>query len=156
MLREYLLRITAASLSCGILTGILGEKGTTGKTLRFICGMVMVISVFGPLARVEIGSVLTYADQIQTDVEKVVSYGRETFRENSTAIIKEKTAAYILNKAKHYDTNLSVTVETSSEAPYAPCAVTISGAVSPYTRKVLSELISGELGISTEAQIWTP
>ena len=45
MLREYLLRITAASLSCGILTGILGEKGTTGKTLRFICGMVMVISV---------------------------------------------------------------------------------------------------------------
>lgn len=48
-LRNYLLSIVAAALLSGILLS-LTPTGSVRRTLRFICGLVLVLAALGPAA----------------------------------------------------------------------------------------------------------
>ena len=55
-LRGYLLSVTVVAMCCGILSSLTGKKGLTGSTVKFLCGIVMLLVVIGPLVNIEIGS----------------------------------------------------------------------------------------------------
>ena len=64
------------------------------------------------------------------------------------------TTSYILSKAESLGAKLEVTVELSDELYAKPVAVQLTGAVSPYAKQTLTQMIEEELGLNREAQRW--
>jgi len=153
--REYLLSITVVALCCGVLSAVLGKKGLTGSTAKFLCGIVMLLAVVGPLLNLRIGDLQGTIKGLSQEADAVTAVGRENALKEYVGIIKERTAAYILDKAESLGAELTVEVTLSDDEPMVPCAVKLSGAISPYAKKVLSDTIAKDLGIQVEEQIWT-
>jgi hypothetical protein len=60
-----------------------------------------------------------------------------------------------LDKAQALNTALEVEVTLSDDEIPIPVKVRLSGKVSPYAKGRLQQIISEELGIERENQIWT-
>ena len=58
-----------------------------------------------------------------------------------------------MDKAKNLDAEITVEVELNVEEN-VPCGVTMTGAVSPYVKEVLSSFVEDSFGIAKEKQIW--
>ena len=153
--REYLLGVTTAALCCGILTTILEKKGMCGSTVKFLCGIVMILAVVSPLLNLQLSNLQGAFHDLSLETGAVTAFGQETALKEYADIIKGRTAAYILDKAESLGAELTVEVTLCDEEPLAPCGVKLSGAISPYAKKVLSDTIVRDLGIDAEEQIWT-
>lgn len=68
--------------------------------------------------------------------------------------IKQETEEYILSKAASMNLHLSANVTLSDTDFPEPTAVTIFAAAPPGIRKELEQIISQDLGISKENQLW--
>lgn len=156
MLRQYFLSVTAAALICGIVTGLLGKKGTAAAFIKLIAGMFLAFTVINPLARLEWDRLTDYVDDISVDSSAAVGAGTAAAQNAFRDGIKAQTEAYILDKAAAWDAGLTVEVSLSNTDPPVPVAVFLSGQVSPYAKAQLAQMMEQELGISKEDQIWTP
>lgn len=154
-IRDYLLRIISAALLCGIATGLVGKKSSLGAVIKLLTGVFMIFTVVSPAVSVRIQDFSNYLENLSSDSSKIVAEG-ETMAGNTLAgIIKDKTEAYILDKAQLYGAELSVEVSVDCSGYPVPCAVIISGNISPYGRSQLEMLIANNLGIEVEEQTWT-
>ena len=154
-IREYLLRLICAALLCGIVNGLLSKKGALGAAVKLITGIFMVITMVSPLLRIRIDNITGYFDGISSDANAAVESGQMDAADALKAIIKSKTEAYILDKAKSYGAEVTVEVRVDGSDLPAPCSVSVSGSISPYGKKQLSSMIADELGIALEDQEWT-
>lgn len=154
-MRGYLLGITVVALCCGILSSVLGKKSISGASVKFLCGIVMLLTVVGPLINLRPGNMQGIFNSFSQESDAVTAFGKETALKEYAAIIKDRTAAYILDKAKNLGVELTVEVTLSDNEPMVPCGVKLSGAISPYAKNVLSDMIAKDLGIRVEEQIWT-
>lgn len=153
--RGYLLGITSTALCCGILVTFLGKKGIHGNVIKFLCGIVMLVTVLSPLVDLHLENSMDAWKQIYQKSQDVITAGKITGENEYAHIIKERTRAYILDKAENFGADLNVEVTLSEEVPLSPCSVTLSGAVSPYAKMALSDMIERDLGIPLEEQKWT-
>lgn len=151
-IREYLLSVIAAAILSGIAVSLLGKKGTIGATVKLLSGVVMILTVAGPLADIRLDGQLALFSELTDDA--YVASGENSAREAMAEIIKAKTEAYILDKAEELGVTLSVTVSLSQEQIPTPSAVILTGNVSPYAKQSLAQMLVEDLGISTEAQTW--
>jgi len=103
---------------------------------------------------IRFGSFGDILDDISLEGESAAVFGQEAAQKEYSDIIKKRTAAYILDKAKSLGAELMVEVTLNDAIPPVPCAVRLSGSITPYAKKVLSETISRDLGIKTEEQTW--
>ena len=83
-----------------------------------------------------------------------VSEGKSMAANQVADIIKSQSEAYILDKANRMGLEISVEVELDNDNNSIPSSVCISGNISPYAKKVLSEYITDCLGIAKENQKW--
>ena len=149
-IKGYLLSITAAALICGIVNSLSG-KGSTGKLLKLLSGLFLAAAVIKPAVEVKLDNIYTFTDNLTVNSDIVVSQGENLAAEEMKRIIKEKTEAYILDKAKALGAEIAVEVTLHD---YTPVGVTIEGDVSPYVKKNLSANITQELDIPPEEQVW--
>jgi hypothetical protein len=68
--------------------------------------------------------------------------------------IIQQTQAYILDKARSLDAELTVEVFLGDGTIPVPIGVRLEGNISPYARKLLSQMLQDDLGIPAEEQIW--
>lgn len=155
-IRTYLLQITVAAMFCGIATGVLGKKGMLGTTVKLLAGIFMALAVVAPWVNIRIDSFDSFLNGISLDGSAAVSEGEISATNAMKSIIKERTEAYILDKADTLGADVTADVSLNVEAIPAPTGVRISGKFSPYAKSVLSAYIADDLGISLEDQIWTP
>lgn len=153
--REYLLRVTAAAVLCGIATGLLGKKDTLGAVVKMIAGIFMALTVVSPWVNIRLNALKDITSDISVSADDAVSEGEISAREAMAEIIIAETRAYILDKANDLGATLDVEVTLDADDSLTPCAVRLSGNISPYGKRVLSKMIEDDLGISTEEQIWT-
>ncbi len=153
-IRQYLLSVISAALLCAILDGILGKKGTLGAVTKLVCGIFMMLTIVGPWANIRLDGFLDTVDGLSLDGEMVSAQASAEARESMAAVIKEQTEAYILDKAKSMGVQLTVEVSLDGSDVPLPVGVTISGSISPYGKRKLTEIISQDLGIEAEEQIW--
>ena len=149
-IKDYLLSITAAALICGIVNSLSG-KGSTGKLLKLLSGLFLAAAVIKPAVEVKLDNIYNFTDNLSVNSDIVVSQGENLAAEEMKRIIKEKTEAYILDKAKALGAEIAVEVTLHD---YTPVGVTIEGDVSPYVKKNLSANITQELDIPPEEQVW--
>lgn len=153
-IREYLMQVTAVAIICGIVTAIVGKKGTGGAVIRLMTVLFMAMTILGPFASLKVSQFTDFFTDIQVDSDAIVSAGSESSREKIGEVIKEKIQAYILDKAADLGADLTVQVTISADALPVPTSVQLRGAVSPYAKSKLSQYIQQDLGIPLEEQEW--
>jgi len=153
--RAYLLRVTVAALVCGIISGFTAKRVTIAPLVKFLCSLVMAIVLLTPMASMRLDSLSVIWDDLSADGNDAAFLGYTSAQNASGDIIKEKVAAYILDKAEAYGAELVVEVVLDDSMPPVPCGVELSGRISPYGKTVLTNEIEKALGIKAEDQIWT-
>lgn len=152
-IRAYLLSVAAAAVICGVLRELTGRKGTTGAVMDLLTGLFLAVTVLRPLSGAELSDWTGFLEAISTDSSAIVEEGTLLSRQALSASIKERTEAYILDKAA--ELSLDISAEVMLDDSMTPVSVIITGDASPYARQRLETVISEELGIQKEAQIWS-
>lgn len=154
-IRRYLIGVVVAGLMCSIISLIVGKKGMIGTIITLLCGLLMALAVVGPWTTIKADDLLGWARDISIDADGAVDDGKNMALEAYRQGIITRMESYILEKAKALDCDLQVEVILSADATPVPERVHISGNVSPYAKQVISTMLTDDLGIDREAQIWT-
>lgn len=153
-MRDYILSVIAAASISAMVFCLMDGKSTSGKMLRLICGVLMVITVLTPLTKISFDHIASFWNSVSVNAEGYVAQGEQEAKDARNAIIKERSEAYILDKANGMGLEITVEVELDDSNDSIPGQITISGSVSPYAKGVLSEYIADNLGIPKECQQW--
>ena len=154
-LRSYFLSVISAALITAIVRRLMGDKGTAAAVCKLMSGLVLTFTVLSPLVNLNLSGMNGFTDAYAYDAQQVVTFGAQISADALEKSIKEKTEAYILDKAKQYDAELSVQVMLTDETIPKPKSVIISGSISPYAKNALQNIIRTDLGVDKEYQIWT-
>ena len=154
-LRAYLIGLVAAAILTGIVTQLMGDKGTQGAMIKLISGLFLVFTVIAPIANIDLSGLRDFSADFSEAGEEAALIGEDITRESLAAVIKQRSEAYILDKAAGLDVELEVDVTVSDDKMPVPSAVLIRGKVSPYAKARLQSIIVENLGIDKEKQIWT-
>ena len=153
-IKNYIISITAVAAICGIISTFLSKRTMANSIIKLLMGIVMTLTVVSPITSIEFESLAGYIDQIEAQASSTSEYGIEAANAEISAIIKEQAESYISDKATSMGLELSVAVTMSEENTAQPHSASISGSISPYNKKILSEFIKSDLGIPEERQIW--
>lgn len=154
-LRAYLIGLVAAAILTGIVTQLMGDKGTQGGMIKLISGLFLVFTVIAPIANIDLSGLRDFSADFSEAGEEAALIGEDITRESLAAVIKQRSEAYILDKAAGLDVELEVDVTVSDDKMPVPSAVLLRGKVSPYAKARLQSIIVQNLGIDKEKQIWT-
>lgn len=153
-MEKYILSISAAAIICAIVASLSGSNGKPNVVIKLLCGIFLTLTVIRPLAKVSIPDISSYLDDTKWDAalagERGAAYRDEVLR----AGIKANTEAYILDKAVSMAAQIHVEVTLNDEDLPLPCAVRITGSVSPYVKQQLQRMIENDLGLPKEVQEW--
>ena len=150
----YVLSVTAAGIICGLVTAILGEKSPYSGMIKMLAGIFLAIAVVSPLTDIRLDFLDGYIDNLKQDGDTAVQSGVQKSEEAIGLIIKSKTEAYILDKATSLGATLSVEVMVENGNVPQISGVQLSGQVSPYAKLQLKTILTNDLGIPKENQIW--
>jgi len=154
-LQNYLLSVTAVSLLASSLLALV-PKGGVRRVLSLLCGLAVILTVIGPLARLDAARMARAISQASMASDEAASGVEVKSRELVSAIIKEKTEAYILDKAGEMGFTPRVEAEMDDGGDYpCPCGVRISGSWDAAQREKLSSLIEADLAIPENRQVWS-
>lgn len=153
MLRQYVMSLTAAAMLCGTVLALSGETHVKNQ-VRIVTGMLLAICVLAPLTRIDVSEVDILTDSFIYEADEAAAQGLEISRRAQARIIKEKTEAYILDKAADMDAEISAQITLSEDNQPVPVAVRIIGNAVPHVRRQLQIMLQQELGISKENQQW--
>lgn len=154
-LREYLLSVVAASLLSAVLLS-LTPRGAAQRTLRFLCGLLLLLTALGPLARLDWERLASSFSSARFEAERTAREVETGSEELIAAIIKERTEAYIWDKAEAAGASprrVTAEVRTGEGGPY-PCGVTIAARCTEGQKRRLAAWIERELAIAPEKQEW--
>ena len=154
-IRQYVISLTSASVICAMITALFPGKGASAKLVKLISGVLLCLIALQPFSRLDIGE---YLNRWKFDLqagEEASSDGENLAREARSKLIKERCEAYILDKANELGLQITVEIELNDDAIPKPRLSIIRGNVSPYAKVQLQQILSNDLGIAKENQIWT-
>ena len=152
--RTYLLSVIAAAVICSLVTAIPGKAGSISSILKLMMGIFMAVTVLSPFVSFRLPNIQSYMDAFHADASDAVEAGQHLADSEMRQLIKDRVEAYILDKATAYGVDLTVEVSLTNDGVPVPCGVKLSGAVSPYAKLQLMKMLSEDLGIGKENQIW--
>lgn len=150
---QYILSVGAAGLMCALVSR-LGSGGATGKVLKLVTGLFMLLTLLQPLTGFKIGSLTEYFDAYSDEAKEAVAIGKNQTNLSVRNRIKEALASYILDKGAAHGANLTVQVRLDEAFPPNLLGVSIAGDIAPYAKKALQETLCRELGLEEEDIVW--
>ena len=154
-IRTYLLSVVAAAVICGIVTRLVGKKGTQGAVIKMITGIFLTFTLIRPITDISLDSIGDWSSEYHHAALQAAAAGESRTKEALASGIKSRCEAYILDKADKLNASVIVEVTLTDDDIPVPSAVRIIGKLSPYARSQLQDILSEELGINKENQIWT-
>ena len=154
-IKSYILSVVGAAIIGAVVKGLINEKNATGQIIKLLCGILMTITVIAPIAKISFDNITEYFSTITDSGNLYVDNGKTLARDSMSAIIKNQTEAYILDKADRMGLDIVVEVELDADNNTFPCGITIHGSVSPYAKEEMGSYIEENLGIAKEYQKWT-
>jgi len=154
-MKAYIISIVSAALICSIVKVLLPDKSAIGKIVGLLAGVLMTVTIISPLVKISFDRVENYFSSITMESQDYIADGELAAKENLRSVIKDRTEAYILDKATRLGLTVSVEVELDDSNHSIPCGATIQGSVSPYAREMMCKFMEDTLGIPKENQKWT-
>ena len=154
-LRGYLLGLCAAALLSAIVMGV-SAKSPVKHVVSLCCGLLMAAAVFRPIAQVDPMEISRSLAQIRMEAEELRTGVQVKNRDLVAEIIKEKTQAYILDKASQLGLTITADVTVGGDGAYPyPESVRLTGQADAHRAQQLQRYIETELAIAKEKQRWT-
>ena len=152
-MKQYFLTLITVVFFTAVLTALFGRK--KGGIVRLICGVLIFLTAIAPIAKLDTNAIAKAISNLQLQEIKPLTEPLQKNRELVSAIISERTTAYIWDKATQLGfTPQSVEVQTADEEPPYPISVRIAGDFTPPQKQTLSALIATELAIPAASQEW--
>ena len=152
-IRSYLLSLICAALLCSIVTALCARSGKLTTVIRFLTGIYMSVALCQPLLALTPASFVISLPYVDS-ASNLVDEAQQTATTELRRVIKEKTQAYILDKACAMGAQIKADITLCKDDPPLPEAVCISGSIAPYAKQQLSAYMAEQLGIPKEAQQW--
>ncbi len=151
---KYITAVSAAAVLCGIVNNLLPGGGVSKSLVKLICGIFLAFVVVSPLAEIDLGDLPALSTEYLQDAQAASAEGEELASAAISERIKAQTEAYILDKARQFNADLTVEVTLSGGVLPSPVGVRLEGSISPYNKARLAAILAEELGIAKENQIW--
>jgi len=153
--RTYLLSVVSVALLSGVVLTLTPE-GTVHRTLKFLCGLAVILAAIGPVARLDFTAMAQSLARARVSAEAAAGEVEADSTELIAAIIKEESESYIWDKAEGLGMALTrVTVEVCCDGAYPyPYRAVLTGAFTPEQRTRLSRSLEQELAVPAERQEW--
>lgn len=149
-----ILSLIGGAMVCGVILSLV-PKGQFEASLKLICGVFLTICLLHPLMNFSYPSL---SDELLPEEafapEDVFLRGEDFARRELCQRIKQETKEYILDKADAMNICVSAEVTLSDTDIPVPTAVTIYTSADLSAREALSRILSEDLGISKENQLW--
>ncbi len=121
---------------------------------KLLVGLFMALTILAPWGSLQLQRWGSMTEGFLAEASQAAADGSQQSWDSLAAIIKERCEAYILDKAAQLKLQLTVEVTLSGDSIPSPEAVTLRGNASPYARQRLQEIITQDLGIAKEDQLW--
>ncbi len=150
-MRSWLLGIVLTAFASG-LARQLAPQGREQAMVRLAGGLLLTLAILRPLAGMDWQGPALEAGSFRVRTEEQAEIYRKNQQQALSAIIEEKTEAYILDKAKQLglDCRVDVTTAAGESGIPLPDRVVIGG---PYHRE-LAVCVEEEVGVPAEKTIW--
>ena len=151
MIKQWLLGIVLTSLAGG-LARQLAPQGKEQAMVRLVSGLLLALAILRPLAGSGWDGLELAAGGFSLSTQAQAELYRKNQQEALSAIIAEKTEAYILDKADRLGLRCTVEVAVAAGTGGIPLpdTVTVRGGYSA----ALAACIEEEVGVPPEKQIW--
>jgi hypothetical protein len=157
IIRNWIIGVAGAAILTGIAIS-LTPRGRVHSVLKFVCGIVMVLSLVKPVMDIDF---TVYSSSLAGYREKADILGleaEETRDRLSRTIIEEECSAYILDKAQvlGLDTvSASVIAKWGDEGWWYPYEAYLEMKGPKDQKNSLMRLIEADLGIPVGRQYWS-
>ncbi len=153
-MRQYLIRVIACGILCALATVRFQKSDAVGRLIHLMCGIFMTLTVISPWKNIRITSLMEDYEIKMDSKDSVIAEGEAYSNNTLRQVISQQCSTYIVEKANGMGVNIDAEVVLNPEDPPTPCAVTITGSVSPYAKARLEDLLTQDLGIPKEQQTW--
>lgn len=154
IIRDYAVTIIATGLICSIISNLL-HSGTAKSIVRMVCGIILTLTVIAPLRKADFSVHYPAATFFSDSAAEASAGGEDLSHEAIQKIIKEKTEAYIQDKAAELHADITAEVTLTMDDLPLPKEAVISGSISPYAKQQLEKILETQLGITKEHLEWT-
>ena len=151
-LGNYVLSVISASVLVAILCSVFGDKGAISAVLKVICGLFLTFVVINPLVDLDFSRIEDYLNHVTLEGMEAAAVGENMAREAERDIISDRVEAYILDKADSFGVQLDVEVVLDQDN--IPVSAELKGNISPYAKAQITEMLSKDIGITKEHQLW--
>ena len=147
-IRQWLLGVVLTSFAVGLAVQI-APKGREQSLIRLVGGVLLLLAIFRPLTTPSTGTAIpAWGSLFAVDTTQY----EETYQQSLSAIIAERTEAYIWDKATLLGISGTITVTTAVGESGIPLPRQVTIAASYHQE--LSAWIEQEVGISAQNQVW--
>ena len=143
--------ISAAMITAIICSFFEGKSGAAG-VIRLICGLFLSFVAISPLVDLDFSGLEGYLESFSLEANVVTDAGKNMAHEAQGDIIKTSAETYIMDKAETL--GASITAEVMLDQDNIPLSVELAGSLSPYAKAEITGIITDDLGITKEHQIW--
>jgi len=157
LIRAWLMGLTAAALINAVAMS-LAPKGKQRAVVGLTCGLVTVIALVAPILDFDYEAYAFHMGEAEPVLERRLEEMEQAQERLTQAIIRERSEAYILDKANFLDiAGLAVAVETAISAygVVYPYRVWLRGEITEEQRRALEHFLVGTFGIPAERQHWS-
>jgi hypothetical protein len=154
-MKAYILSVCGAAILCAVSGRFLSRIHASAGVGKLVLGFVLLLVVLTPVSSLYFDELQHIRYDVQAEAEQAIKFGENLSQESLAKIIKDRTATYILQKARALQLDITVEVHLSGGSMPVPDRVYITGNAAPYPRRELQNSIEQDLGISKENQIWT-
>lgn len=151
---QYLFTVIMAAFVFSVVCTVVGNKSPLSSIIRLIAGLFLTITALSPVLKINWDNFTEFTSSIQLDGASIVERETERVQSEKLSFIKQKTEAYVLEKANNLGLDITVSVSFQSAEQPLPTQIQIAGNAAPYAKRQLSSIIASDLGIPEECQIW--
>lgn len=150
--KQYILSIIACVFSCGMIVQILpNSKRRTMIHLAFRTALMVIL--LQPLSGIKLGEFLHISSFENDSAELYIQDGEAAAQAAKNEYIKSSCEAYILSRAEQlgYELNIQISLDEN----LLPFTAEIEGALNENEQMQLQNILTDDLGIPKENQLWT-
>lgn len=148
----YVLSVISAAIITAIISSFFNGKNAISSIIKLVAGLFLTFVIISPLTKLDFTTVNDYLEEFTLEGVEAASVGENIAKEAEGEIITGRVQAYILDKAKSYGAQLDVEVVLDQDN--IPVSVKLGGNISPFAKAQVAAIITEDLGISKEQQIW--
>ena len=154
--RGWLLAVIAASLLCALADALM-PQGAVKRVGKLVCGLVIMAAIVSPMVDLDVEEGRRWLEECLTGVELRAAELEDTVGGQRKAIIERECAAYIVDKAAElgWTCTARVICEPGEEGLFLPVRAEVSGPLPDSAQARLREILSEDLGIPAEAQLYS-